>query len=276
MDKVCLTEEKETLLIPLFGKAIESRKSSPVLTDKKAAQIVELIDYDFGSLKIPDKTNVMMCIRARLIDRYVQRFLAENSDCTALHLGCGLDSRHNRISPAAADWYDVDFPDVIDLRRHFYQENAHYHMIASSVTEPDWLQSVPVRKHCIVIAEGLFMYLTEEQISTLIARLAQHFGRFVLIFDAYSTLTARHAMNHPSIKKTGARIQWGLDDPKKPEAWGLRLAEEQHFTDNEALDGLRPGIRALFRAAGIFPAARKAHRILIYHTQPGKEGDPAD
>jgi O-methyltransferase involved in polyketide biosynthesis len=272
MEKIRLTEEKETLLIPLFGKAAESEKLSPVLTDKKAAQIIGLIDYDFASLKIPDKTNVMMCIRAKLIDRYVQQFLAENGSCTALHLGCGLDSRYDRISHNDADWYDVDFPDVMDLRRHFYEDTPQYHMIASSVTQPDWIGAIPVRKHCIVIAEGLFMYLTEDEIKTLVARLTARFGRFALIFDAYSTLTARHAMNHPALKKIGARIQWGVDDPKALEIWGLQLLEQKYFTDKEAVDGLSPGTRALFRAANTFPAAKKAHRILIYQSQPEKEG----
>ncbi|MFO8051071.1 MAG: hypothetical protein R6V01_05160 [Thermoplasmatota archaeon] len=40
MNNIVLTEEKETLLIPLLGKAQENRKQNPILTDKKAAEIV--------------------------------------------------------------------------------------------------------------------------------------------------------------------------------------------------------------------------------------------
>ena len=68
MEKIVLKEEKETLLIPLAGKALESKKENPILNDKKAIEIVDQIDYDFNSLKIPEKTNIMLCIRANLID----------------------------------------------------------------------------------------------------------------------------------------------------------------------------------------------------------------
>jgi len=135
MDKITLTEEKETLLIPLYGKAKESEKKHPIIIDRKAVEIVNQIDYDFRSLKIPEKTNTMMSLRAKLIDNFVKNFLKENNESIAMHLGCGLDSRYERINNGDVDWYDVDFEDVIDIRRHFYEETDNYHLIASSVTE---------------------------------------------------------------------------------------------------------------------------------------------
>ncbi|MDY6932259.1 MAG: class I SAM-dependent methyltransferase, partial [Halobacteriota archaeon] len=97
MNKVVLTEEKETLLIPLLGKAKENEKPNPILIDRKSVEIVEQIDYDFESLKIPEKTNIMVCIRAKMIDNYVKRLLEVDKKSVALHLGCGLDSRYDRI-----------------------------------------------------------------------------------------------------------------------------------------------------------------------------------
>lgn len=90
MDKISLSEEMETLLIPLFGKARESRKTAPVLFDKKAVEIIGQIDYFFTSLKIPEKTNVMMCLRAKIIDNFVKDYLDRSNGSVALHLGCGL------------------------------------------------------------------------------------------------------------------------------------------------------------------------------------------
>lgn len=88
MNKIVLTEEKETLLIPLLGKAQENEKQNPILIDRKAAEIVQQIDYDFESLDIPEKTNILMCIRAKLMDNYVNAFLFDNETSVALHLGC--------------------------------------------------------------------------------------------------------------------------------------------------------------------------------------------
>jgi len=80
MDKIVLTEEKETLLIPLYGKAKESQKKLPIIIDKKAAEILNQIDYDFKSLKIPKKTNIMMCVRAKLFDDFVKEFLEKTME----------------------------------------------------------------------------------------------------------------------------------------------------------------------------------------------------
>ena len=171
MNKKLLTldNEKETLLIPLYGKAIESRKKRPVLIDYKAAEIVENINFDFDSLKIPSKTSTMMCLRAKLFDNFAGKFLSENHEIIAIHLGCGLDSRYYRINTPNVDWYDLDYKEVIDIRAKFFPETEKYHMIPSSVTELEWLKKVPVsKKQYIVIAEGLFMYLRENEIKELL------------------------------------------------------------------------------------------------------------
>ncbi len=267
MDKVVLSKEKETLLIPLFGKAKESRRKRPILIDKKAIEIVNQIDYDFKSLKIPEKTNIMMCLRAKLIDNFVENFLSNSNESVALHLGCGLDSRYNRIENKNVDWYDIDFEEVIDIRSHFYMETEHYHLIPTSVTEDRWLEKISKRgASCIVIAEGLFMYLNENDIKALISKLIDRIGSFILIFDAFNVYTAKKVKNHPSIKKTGAIVQWGIDNPQELTKWGMgiQLVEEKYFTSNEEIENLDTGMRLMFKLADLFPAAKKAQRLLIY------------
>ncbi len=269
MDKVVLTEEKETLLIPLYGKAKEIEKQVPLLVDKKAVEVVKQIDYDFKSLKIPEKTNIMMCIRAKMIDDFVKDYLADDcGESVALHLGCGLDSRYDRIENSSVDWYDVDFEEVIVIRRHFYQETDNYHLIGSSVTDPEWIEKIPRgKKKYIVIAEGLFMYLKEEEIKTLLSRLKERIGGYTLIFDAFSVLAAKNTKNHPSLKKTGAKIHWGIDDPQElvKRDLGIKFIEERYFTINEETkNSVNTGTRIMFGIANLFTFAKKAHRLLIY------------
>lgn len=267
MDKIVLTEEKETLLIPLYGKAKESEKKHPILIDKKAVGIVNKIDYDFKSLKIPEKTNTMMCLRAKLMDNFVKDFLKENGKSVALHLGCGLDSRYERIKNSNVDWYDVDFEDVIDIRRHFFKETPNYHLIPSSVTQKEWLEKIPVDgRHYVVIAEGLLMYLKEDEIKKLLVDLKSRIGSYTLIFDAFSVYTAKKAKNQPSIKKTGAVIHWGIDDPEELTRWGMgiQFIEEQYFTSNEEIKNLGILMRFIYKLANSFKTAKRAHRLLIY------------
>ncbi len=264
---ITLEKEKETLLIPLYGKAMESKKKSPVLLDLKAMEIIEKINYDFNSLKIPGKTNTMMCLRAKLFDNFTTAFLKTKNNTVVIHLGCGLDSRYNRINNVEVDWYDLDFEEVIDIRKTFYPESEKYHLIASSVTNPEWIEKIPVgAENNLVIAEGLFMYLKEDEIKELLKLIKKRIGSYTLIFDAYSVYTAKKVKNHPSIKKIGAKIYWGIDNPDKLIEWDneIKFIKEILFTSNEEIEKMDYATKLIYKIANLFPMARNAQRILIY------------
>ncbi len=159
-------------------------------------------------------------------------------------------------------------PDVIELRRKFYEETPRYHLLANSVTDLSWIDRIATKgRPALVVAEGLFMYLTEADVKALIRKLQAAFPGCAVVFDAYSALTARNAARHPSLKKMGAVIGWGIDDVKAMESWGegIQVKDEWCFTQDDAIDRLDPGYRLAFKLAGLFAAARKAHR-LVYVT----------
>ncbi|WP_424358806.1 class I SAM-dependent methyltransferase [Methanocella sp. MCL-LM] len=266
-EKVRLAEAQETLLIPLYSKAVMGKRHNSIFSDPKAEEILGRVEYDFSRLKIPEKTNVMMCMRAKKLDAYAREFLARNPEAVVLHLGCGLDSRCVRVDRGESEWYDLDMPDVIALRRKFYEESGRYHLIPSSVTDLQWVDSVKAQgRPVLVIAEGLLMYLKAEEVKALILKLREAFPGCEMAFDAFSMQTVRRMSQHPSIKSTGATIYWGIDDAQDIEKWadGIRLKEEWYFTDSEDIDKLGLVYRLSFRLAGLFSMARKAQRILYY------------
>ncbi|MEM5777416.1 MAG: class I SAM-dependent methyltransferase [Candidatus Aenigmatarchaeota archaeon] len=206
-------------------------------------------------------------MRAKQLDNYAKDFLAKEPESIIIQLGCGLDSRFNRVDNGKVEWYDLDFPEVIELRKHFYKETDRYHMVSSSVTELDWLNSVNAKnKPVLTLAEGLFMYLKEEEIKLLFKTLQSKFEICTVIFDSYSKITARVIKNHPSIKKTGAVINWGIDNAKDIESWGnnMHLKGGWYFTQSEEITKLDSSYRFLFKTMWMFPIARKAHRILVF------------
>jgi O-methyltransferase involved in polyketide biosynthesis len=165
--KINLEKEKETLLITLYAKALDSRSKNPILNDTKAEEIVNMIDYDFD--KVSGFGNEIMVVRAKQLDTWLNEFLKIYPEATVLNLGCGLDTRISRINrPSTVHWFDVDFPEVIELRRLFYSNQAGYEMIASSVTELNWLERIPRDKPVMIIAEGVLEYLTEDEIKILL------------------------------------------------------------------------------------------------------------
>lgn len=262
-----LTEEKETLFVPLLGKALMSQRPHPILVDPKAESILERVDYDFGRLQVPQKTLITLAMRAKQLDSYVTDYLTRSADPTVVHLGCGLDSRVLRVGFRHGAWYDVDYPDVIALRREFYDDSADYQMIASSVTDRDWLDRLrDAPGPACIVAEGLLMYLHEDEVKRLFLDLQHRLPGSEFSFDAFTTFAARAANRHPSIRKTGAQICWGVDDAREIEAWGsgIELLDEWFFTDSDDIASLGFADRVMFGTMGLFGAAKRAQRLLRF------------
>jgi len=262
-----LTQEKETLFVPLLGKAEESRRPNPILRDPKAEEILKTVNYDFSKLNVPIQSRTTLAMRAKKLDDLVRAYLTSApANPLVLHLGCGLDSRILRTGNPPVPWYDLDYPAVIELRRQFYAETETYHMLGSSVTDYAWMDNVSGSGPAMIVAEGLLMYLRPEAVRELVLRLRERFPGSELAFDAFSLTTVRRISRHPSIKKTGAEIHWGLDDPRELETWapGIQLLEVWPFTASPDIGKLGLGFRLMFRLMGAIPAAQKAHRVFRY------------
>ena len=262
--KVKLTPEQETLLITLYAKA---QPGNPLFFDPTAQDVLDQVDYDFSRLRVPYKTVILVCQRAKKLDNVTRAFLAEHPDGTVLQLGCGLDSRFLRVDDGRVNWYDLDMPPVVELRRQFFTESERYRMIASSVTDLEWMERVASDgQPVLVLAEGLLMYLDEADVRGLVLRLHETFPGCRLIADVFSRLTARSATNHPALRQTGATLGWGIDDPHALETWapGVRLLEEWYFSDDPDLARLSLGYRVAYKLAGAFKMVRRAHRVVYY------------
>jgi O-methyltransferase involved in polyketide biosynthesis len=268
--KIHLDKDNETYLITLYGKALDNRTKNPILGDKFADEAVRRIDFDFENLKSPKGASVSLPVRAKHIDNWTREFLAANPDATVLHLGCGLDSRVFRIDPpATVRWYDVDFPEVIELRKKLYPDRHDYVMIGSSVTDPGWLDEIPADKPVIVVAEGLVQYIPEEEVYALFRRITGKFPYGQIIFDAHSELMIRFVMLSPAAKRSNVSLLWGLGDARVFEKAvpRLRLVNEISFLDlPELIERISPSRigRMYYRLMSHIPAAKKMVRHLRY------------
>ncbi len=266
-EKVNLTGARETLLMTLYGKALESRLPHSLLKDRFADEAVRAIDYDFSRLKVDGNLGVGFAIRAKTLDAQVEDFLARNPDAIVLHLGCGLDTRVFRLDPPqGVDWFDVDFADVIQLRRRLYPSRDNYHLVASSVTEPDWLAAVPRNRPAIVVAEGLTPYLPADEGPRLFARLVAHLAGGELMFDAFSRLGLKLMRLSPAIKATGAEVHWAIEDPHDLERAVPKLRFVEEIPRYKSQHAVRMGWRAkLFVGVWkLLPPLRKVGRLLRY------------
>lgn len=267
-EQVDLSGDKQTLLVTLYGKALDSRAAHPILNDTFARDVVDHLDYDFSRLPLPNGIEISLPVRAKHLDTWTREFLVEHPRATVLHLGCGLDSRVFRVDPGpSVRWYDIDQPDVIELRRRVYPERRDYEMIGTSVTEPHWLEKIPADDPVLVVAEGLVMYLQPEAGIDFFRRVTERFPRGELAFDAYSKLVARMMRLVPAARAVDVHLSWAIDDARElvRRIPRLELVEDVPFLMLPELAERLPRARAaMLRFMTRFAFARRAIHHLRY------------
>ena len=85
--------------------------------------------------------------------------MADNPGCVVVSVGCGLDTRFDRVDDGQVRWYDLDVPEVIDLRKQFLAESERVTCISGSAFDPSWTEKVEREgRRLLILSEGVMMY----------------------------------------------------------------------------------------------------------------------
>jgi len=221
-----------TSLITLYIRATESQRPDALIKDERAEAVVRQLDQESLRKTLPlteDSTRVVMILKTREFDRFTEDFLRRHPAAVVVHIGCGLDTRFERVGCNQPDigqveWYDLDLPDVIELRRKLIGgEGERYHLLACSVFDSAWLREVGAHRQgpFLFLAEGVFMYFEEAQVKSLVLTLKEHFPGAELVFDAYSPFLEWSHNLRVTRKRIGAHLHWALKHPQDLEKWGI-------------------------------------------------------
>ncbi len=263
-----------TMLATLYARALDARSDHPVLGDAAADRAVAALDVDWAGLGVTPRDGISVAMRAKLFDRWTGEFLAAHSDAVVLHLGCGLDSRFERVAPGPdVLWFDVDQPDVTALRTRAFGEAPGHRTIGASVLDPAWLAEVPRDRPTLVVAEGLTMYLPRDGGIALLRRLVDHLPSGEMAFDSYSPRGVRMSRRMPILRKAGARLDWGIADPRELEAMvpGLRLRSAMSALRIPDADDLRHAPRSFrwqFAVMARMPLVKDIGHVSRYEFGP--------
>lgn len=221
--KVELGQVQRTLFIPLLARARESRSRRPLLRDPKAVELVGAIDFNPATYGTGPRFIVV--IRTMILDWWVRQFLVDHPAGTVVELGTGLNTRFERTDNGSVHWIDLDLPDTIALRRRYFTDTDRRRMIAASLLDGDWLSQVAeLPGPYFFVSDGVLVYLREEEVTGVLARIAARFPDSRLAFDTYPRATLK--WEHKMAERRGiARWQWPCDDPRTLEPLGLRLLE---------------------------------------------------
>lgn len=260
----------ETLLIPLYNRAVESGRPDAIMKDEKAVALIDRLSYDFDQVKkirMSEANKVARIMLTREMDRYARDFIAGKPDSVVVHIGCGLDSRFERVDNGRVEWYDLDLPEVIELRRKLIgDEGERYHLLSCSVFEDAWLEAVKSHsgRPCLFLAENVLVYFPEEQVKTLVRKLSDHFPGAELVFDGWTPGFVWIGNRQLSGSKFAGLLRWGFRQSDEIEGWGegIRLLGQWGFFDHP-----EPRMKP-FRWIG--PVFRLLKPMRIFHFKLGE------
>ncbi|MEM1023958.1 MAG: class I SAM-dependent methyltransferase [Myxococcota bacterium] len=227
---------QETLLIPLISRAEETKKANGLVNDPRAVEIVESLDYDFDKWRRHPAILAGACVRTRMFDLITERFLADYPAGTIVEIGCGLNTRFERLDNGEATWFDLDLPDSIALRRRYFEDEERRTMLAGNVVDQAWLEQVlAAGGPYLFLSEAVLVYLEETVVREAIIQITTRCSPAWLVTDVAAAKLATPEYAAKSRKRMGIRawFAWGCDDARSPENWhpGIKLLSAESFSD---------------------------------------------
>ena len=247
-----LGDIQETAIIPLAVKASETLRPNARIKDQMAVEIIRALDID---TKPYDKfmSHEGVVARTIMLDRQLKEIIRDAPDTVVVNLGAGFDNRFQRMDNGEILWFDVDLPDTIAARKKAFPKQDRVTMIAGNALENEWCGEVNKvldgrQSKPVFIAEGLFMYLTFDQIRTLLNVLKDNFPEGgTLIAEQNCKLMQKNEKHHDTVKNTNAHFASGTDSAQEIADLtdGIRLIEEHSFNEEMKKYSIRGKLFAL-------------------------------
>ena len=190
------------------------------------------IDFDFSRVALGKGNERALAMRSHYFDQACREFLDHHPEGQVLNLGCGLDSRIYRVDPPAElPWFDLDYPEVMDLRDRLYPPRAGaYRALRHSVDDDGWLQGCRA-------SGSPWSGRGADALSAGVPGCDAWWNAWSTTWvaasccsDGYGRLGIMLLRLYPPPRETGAQVHWSIDDPRELERWhpALRFIEGGH------------------------------------------------
>jgi methyltransferase (TIGR00027 family) len=166
----------------------------------------------------PNASNVA---RHRIIDDLLRQELLANPSLCVVIIGAGFDSRSFRLK--GGSWIELDEPQVIAYKNERLPvancENELHRIPIDFDTDSlaDKLSPFSSDHAVVVVIEGVFMYLAQEEVAQLLQTLSRLFPRHKLICDLMRRkFFEKYGKTlHEKITGMGAAFKFTVDNPEE-------------------------------------------------------------
>ena len=198
---------QETALVTLAIRASETARKNPRICDEKAKEIIDTLGVDVSKYD-PFMSHEGVVARTIMFANTLKELIAQYPDALCVNLGCGFDDKFSQVDNGQIEWFDVDLPDQIAVRRKVYEDRPRCTMLEGDALDGAWTAALPKdRSANIIVMEGVLEYFTKEQTATCLHMLCDSFEHGYLVAEMNSLFMAKHSKQHDAIKNTNATFE---------------------------------------------------------------------
>jgi hypothetical protein len=252
-----------TLYIPLVSRIYVSERFPKFFYDEKALSLKQYIPTNSIEKNTIEYVHIAVVCRQNVIDKKIIKFLEENEQSNVVFLGTGLETSYNRINNKTANFYQVDLPDVIDIRKRVLGNSENEKLISGDMFTFEWIKEMDTQLPTMIAVSGVYQYFDKDKIIDMIKKMKSIFPKGELVFDATNSKGLEVANKY--VKKTGnvnAQMYFSIDNPNEfVKLTDTRLVDVKGFF-NGVLKNC-PGLKLKTKMYMYF--ADKFHRTFVVH-----------
>ena len=230
---------QETLVIPLYGRKVCRDHFPQLFEDREAERICSMLDYDFREKGKAMESMAGLFGALEVAQRHydllweIRDYLKKHPEAAVVNLGCGLDDSFRKADNGKCHGYNIDFPDVIEIRNDILGVQDREVNIGCDLNDYRWMDQIDGKNGAIFFAAGVFYYLKTEDIRKLTAEMNRRYPEGVLVFDSCNALGAK-MMRKTWLKGAGisdVSAYFSLQDKSEIENWnhGFRSVTERSY-----------------------------------------------
>jgi methyltransferase (TIGR00027 family) len=204
-------------------RARETARPDAVFRDPFAARLAGTQGNEIAAdFAVVDKHEWAYVARTYLIDNFINQAVADGVDMV-VNLASGLDSRPYRMPlPKTLHWIEVDLPEILDYKDAILKDDrpvCNLQSIRMNLSDLNARQKLfddlnSQASNVLILTEGLLIYLTADEVSSLAEDLAKsvHFRRWVMDLVSPGLLKMLQDTLGQKLNEAGAPLKFAPAD----------------------------------------------------------------
>ena len=223
MKKIVASIKGESDIVPpdvetdIWCRAMLAERYPKLYEDSEAIKLADKIGIEHkkrnAQYTFYDRTVIMERLIA--IDDRVHNFINRYADGIIVNVGCELDTMFSRVDNGRIKWYNIDFPERIDIRRRYMDSRDREVNVEADLFNYGWLDQItkPQDTAILFVVYDMMRYFDKESLKTFLDAIWRKFPGAEVVFDVKNSVGRRRwNANIVTGKSKGVPLRISIDN----------------------------------------------------------------